>query len=304
MYDTCNDDLKIRLQLKQGSNKLRILAFTLAFALGVPAFSYCYSLYSGSSVGSEGTIYGWGVTDGTPPPYPPMVHNAYSTTTLTSPHGRSRNSSRLGGVNTVRADVNLPYDPTDLGTYTVQSFHDVWCTVILQWIFLNVVSASNVFFCDIPTGETINSGGWDDIEGEQAVQLWMQTLQPPTRLFGGRSVQEFVTGTVQDDCWYPNSRIGKASLTNPVLQTGPWPVSPGGVWGPDKVGWTMSAVIQYRRDNRAPCSAIVPQRMGCLCTINSTYYSYLTHNLRMTLGTVSVSSTRGSKTVTRTLTTN
>ena len=40
--------------------------------------------------------------------------------------------------------------------------------------------------------------------------------------------------------------------------------------------------------------------MGCLCTVNSTYYSYLTHNLKYTLGATTVVSQRGSQSATKT----
>jgi len=302
MYKPHKQDLNRQFPILRMANIILVLVLILAFALSIPTSCFGYAWSSGSSISSDGTIYAWGVTDGTPNPGYSMTHDAYVNTTLTSPKGRTASTGYYKwGINTVRSDVSLPYDRTDLGTYNVQSFHRVYC-IVMKWVLYDVVSASTAFFCDIPTGETISSGGWDTTE--PAVHLWMQTLQPQTRLFGGRSVQEFATGTVQDDCWWSGSIIAKASLTNPLFHTGPWPVSTGNVWGPDKVGWTMTAVIYYRQNNRAPCTAIVPQKMGCLCTINSTYYSYLTHNLRMTLGTVSVSSARGSQTATRTLTTN
>jgi hypothetical protein len=102
----------------------------VAAALAVPARCNCYSIYSGTSVGSDGTIYGWGVTDGTPPPGFSMTHTAYVWTSLTSPKGRWTASSSPGtytsGINVVQVDVSLPFDPNDLGTYTTQSDHGVW----------------------------------------------------------------------------------------------------------------------------------------------------------------------------------
>ena len=81
-------------------------------------------------MGSDGTVYGWGVTDGTPPPGISMTHTAYVWTSLTSPKGRSTASGPLGTytyfANVVRVDVSLPFDPNDWGTYTTQSFHGVY----------------------------------------------------------------------------------------------------------------------------------------------------------------------------------
>ena len=47
----------------------------------MPVSLYAYSWYSRASVGSDGTVYGWGVTDAT---FYPMYHIAYV-------------SARLGG---------------------------------------------------------------------------------------------------------------------------------------------------------------------------------------------------------------
>jgi hypothetical protein len=110
--------------------RLGVLLFALAVVLAAPGRSYCYSIYSGTSVGSDGTVYGWAVTDGTPPPGYSMTHTAYAWTSLTSPNGRYVASGPSGtytsGVNYVEVEVSLPFNASDLGTYTTQSFGGVW----------------------------------------------------------------------------------------------------------------------------------------------------------------------------------
>ncbi len=54
----------------------------------------------------------------------------------------------------------------------------------------------------------------------------------------------------------------------------------------------------YRNQGRAPCSATIPQRMIIDCVNN--YPAYLTHNMVVTIGTTTVSSQRGSQSVTKT----
>jgi hypothetical protein len=126
MYASAKSGLETQAQRRE----LRVVLFALAVVLAVPARAYCYSVYSSTSVGSDGTVYGWGVTDGTPPPGYSMTHTAYVWTSLTSPKGRSAASGPSGtytyGVNYVSVEVSLPFDPTDTGTYTTQSFHGVW----------------------------------------------------------------------------------------------------------------------------------------------------------------------------------
>jgi hypothetical protein len=106
----------------------RILAWTIALIVGAAASAQGITTYSGASVGSNGTIYGWGVTDAY---VGGMVHTAYVTTTLNSPHGRLANSGRRSGTNTVRADLSLPWDPTDLGVYFTTTDHEYWCWIVL-----------------------------------------------------------------------------------------------------------------------------------------------------------------------------
>jgi hypothetical protein len=112
----------------------------LTFSAALP--SYAYSWYSGASVGSDGTVYGWGVTDATPPPG--MYHTAYVYTTLTSPNGRVANYGQVSAPSTVREDVSLPFDPTDLGTYVVASLSSGFCHTCVCWWFQNCPSGAQV----------------------------------------------------------------------------------------------------------------------------------------------------------------
>ena len=97
-----------------------VSALTLFTALP----SYAYSWYSGASVGPDGTVYGWGVTDVTTSS---MYHMAYVWVTLTSPKGRQNGPGYWSAQNSVRGDAMLAFDPTDLGTYEVQSTNQGYC---------------------------------------------------------------------------------------------------------------------------------------------------------------------------------
>ena len=117
-------------QTQAQRRRLRVVLFALALVLAASARSYCYSVGSGTSVGSDGTVYGWTVTDGTPPPGYSMTHTAYAWTSLTSPKGRWTASGPTGtytyGVNYVRVEVSLPFDANDLGTYWTEGDSGVW----------------------------------------------------------------------------------------------------------------------------------------------------------------------------------
>ncbi len=98
-----------------------------------------YAWYSGASVGSNGTVYGWGVTDGTS--YT-MLHQAYVGTTLTSPKGRRISPGERSANNYYRQDVQLSFDPTDLGTYFVSSTNKIFCFALVGFIVNTVTSGS------------------------------------------------------------------------------------------------------------------------------------------------------------------
>jgi hypothetical protein len=134
--------LRRRPQHCGGPSILAAAVFAAILMVSAAPASYSYSLYSGSSVGANGTVYGWGVTDGTPPPGFQMIHTAYVKTTLTSPNGRTAYSGSLSGSNWRRGDVSLAFDANDLGTYYIQSFHGVYCPV-WGWIIGLWVAQSN-----------------------------------------------------------------------------------------------------------------------------------------------------------------
>ena len=97
-----------------------IAVLTVVFA----SPGYGYAWYSGTSVGSNGIVYGWGFTDASAYMY---IHTAYVTTTLRSPHGRVASSGQLSAFNTVSSNVYLTWDSTDLGNYITTSDHLFVC---------------------------------------------------------------------------------------------------------------------------------------------------------------------------------
>jgi len=92
------------------------------------AMTYGRVTYSDMSVGSDGTIYGWGVTDANSGGC--YCHTAKVTTTIRSPNGRARTASDLYGSRDheyARADVQLSFDQNDLGEYMESSVHWAFC---------------------------------------------------------------------------------------------------------------------------------------------------------------------------------
>ncbi|HZP02949.1 MAG TPA: hypothetical protein VFD30_22055 [Terriglobia bacterium] len=102
--------------------------------VGSPA-ARAWSWYSGTSVDSTGKVWGWAVTDGTDV-MGFMYHVAYVYTTLTSPKGRVSSTAPYWyqAMQSVRADVSLPYDPTDLGVYHLASQHRANCSFMGDFI--------------------------------------------------------------------------------------------------------------------------------------------------------------------------
>jgi hypothetical protein len=123
------------------TNALARVSFVVVITFFTALRSQAYSYYSGASVGSDGTVYGWGVTDATPPPG--MYHTAYVYTTLTSPKGRVADYGWVSAPSTVREDVSLPFDPTDLGTYVVSSLSSGFCHTCGCWWFQNFPSGAS-----------------------------------------------------------------------------------------------------------------------------------------------------------------
>jgi len=119
---------------------LRATGFLVTLGLLSPLPAHAYSWYSGASVGSDGTVYGWGVTDATPPHGSNMSHVAYVTTTLTSPIKRRQASNSLNLQNMVRADVSLSFDPGDLGSYQDYTTSSAFCYSCLCYFIYGAVS--------------------------------------------------------------------------------------------------------------------------------------------------------------------
>jgi hypothetical protein len=118
---------------------IRVLVSTLAVLVVMAVPAHGITKYSGASVGSNGTINGWGVTDAY---QGGMWHTAYVTTVLTSPNERVANSGQRSGSDWVRADVYLVFDETDLGTYTSNGDHQYYCYYIWALIALGQSWAS------------------------------------------------------------------------------------------------------------------------------------------------------------------
>jgi murein DD-endopeptidase MepM/ murein hydrolase activator NlpD len=98
----------------------------LVFGSVAEAMTYSSATYSDIVV-SGGIIYGWGVTDASSGCY---CHKAKVTTTITSPNGRIQTNGDLyggRGHEVARADVQLPFDETDVGDYTEFSTHWAFC---------------------------------------------------------------------------------------------------------------------------------------------------------------------------------
>ena len=121
-------------------NALRRVGFLVALTLFTALPSYPWTYYSGASVGGDGTVYGWGVTDVT---QSGMYHTAYVNATLTSPKGRVANNGQVQATSSVREDLSLPFDPTDLGNYLVTSSHSGFCHVCVCWLFANCGSGTS-----------------------------------------------------------------------------------------------------------------------------------------------------------------
>lgn len=72
-----------------------------------------------------------------------MYHTAYVAATLTSPKGRVAYYGQISAPSTVRQDVSLPFDPTDLGTYVVTGTHSGFCYTCVCWWFQNMQSEAS-----------------------------------------------------------------------------------------------------------------------------------------------------------------
>lgn len=185
----------------------RSLASTIALTLVVVASAQAYSAYSGASVGSSGTIYGWGVTEASD--YY-MTHTAYVTTTLRSPKGRAAYSGMWAGGDTVRADISLSWDATDLGTYTTTSQHQYYCPLgglIPMGESTNYTTVPFVVLSLRNSGEVSSD---NSARGEYQFQLGTYNLG--TFFSSGATIRIFRTGVEVVGTVYPSSYTGQIIL--------------------------------------------------------------------------------------------
>ena len=247
------------LQQWRGSRILCAAAVAAILMVSEPPVSYSYSLYSGSSVGANGTVYGWAVTDGTPPPGFQMTHTAYVRTWLTSPNGRSAYSGSLSGSNWRRGDVLLAFDPDDMGTYYVSTDHGVYCAV-WGWIIALWVAHSNSQKSLVPpslncgtqtrgqsatctvTDQTgiWNVSNWRYIDGTTGAQ----TVSEPSRTAKTWSGVVVRSGTV------------KVTASGPDTRTLTWSLAVN-----NRAGWAFTAVSAGKVANGSgtgPCTGLLP----------------------------------------------
>jgi hypothetical protein len=181
-----------------------------ALILFTPLSAYAYSWYSGASVGSDGTVYGWGVTDAT---YDSMTMVAYIEVHLISPKGRDAYYGEISEPNTVRQDVYLSFDPTDTGTYYVNSYSSGYCDNFHYWLFedeLSCASANNAY----PTNFT-QSGSSGTADGELYFLYQWQSSSGNTADIAGCWVGEHVTYPGQQNKYYwPSPPWQSGTYTN------------------------------------------------------------------------------------------
>lgn len=135
-------DVEIEQRRRRQRTRINVLervSFVVGLTLCTVLPSRAWTYYSGASVGSDGTVYGWGVTDVTS--YT-MHHVAYVTTTLTSPEGRIDGPVSASAQNSVRVDVALGFVPSDLGIYLVKSTNKGYCYACNCWILNSGSGAS------------------------------------------------------------------------------------------------------------------------------------------------------------------
>jgi hypothetical protein len=110
-------------------------AFAVALSLLSAAPLHADTFYSGAAVNSNGSVYSWGVTSACSM----SSHTTHMNSTLTSPKGRQASGNASDGCST-RVDLYLAFDPTDLGTYEVESDSWAFCPVLGLWFWNGVES--------------------------------------------------------------------------------------------------------------------------------------------------------------------
>jgi hypothetical protein len=154
--------------------------------------------------------------------------------------------------------------------------------------------------CNAPFVETSASSGiWGSgITG--AAHLWFGDLSNEID-WAGRVVKEDQFSPGYDSC----QRDG--DIANGIypyaLSGGNWSVGFTGYnrYGLDTIGFSALQVSYYRDRNRAPCFAGAPQTMQIACgTLQSlTFINYQDNSLNVGIGTNTVSSGRGTQSVTK-----
>jgi hypothetical protein len=211
--------------------------------------------YTGASVGSNGTVYGWGVSDATT--YS-MFHMAYVSTALYSPKGRYNGYGMHSAQNSVREDVSLAFDPTDLGTYLVQSTNEGYCYSCSCWLF------------NCPTGASVNNNaqlscGAAVTRGQSAtctVSNYGGVTISNWKFTDGQSNQVTVTassGTTANTWSGPVVQSGTVSTTVSYL---PQPIT-ASLTVNARTGWAFTAAAaQYMNSGpgTGACASVIPQR--------------------------------------------
>ena len=136
--------------------------------------------YSGTSVGTNGNVYGWSVTDAY---VGGMYHDAYVTATLRSPKGRTASSNREAR-STVRADLYLSWDPTDMGWYDEEAEHQYFCWIaMLMFALGETLSRAPLPFV---TFSLVNNGPIsNDNFGRTLFGIWNGSTDLGTRYYSG-----------------------------------------------------------------------------------------------------------------------
>ncbi len=145
-------------------SKIGVALFLL---IGLALNAKGQGIYSGASMGSDGTVYGWGVTN-VPGSPGYMYHYNYISGTLSSPGGRQASGS-YNAVDYARYDVSLPSNSSDTGYYSVQSLSSVWCTAAGAWIVWNALTQSGGY---LALKSTV--GHWTGVEREFGTVLQCQ----------------------------------------------------------------------------------------------------------------------------------
>ncbi len=126
-----------------------ILAALLFAPRAAEAMTYGRVTYSDISVDSNGTIYGWGITDANSAGC--YCHTAKVTTTITSPQGRTQTASDIyggRGHEYARADVSLGFLSTDVGNYTLSSTHWAFCPYCGCYFISGTHTGASETVCD------------------------------------------------------------------------------------------------------------------------------------------------------------